>query len=137
MNNYQRAARLRIIEHPHTLPSHKGHIKDTDNYSTLHSWAKAHFDDPGHCEICMNEEKKLDWAIHRGKKYSRNREDWIRMCRSCHVSYDHKLKTHCIHGHEYTEQNSYVANGKRWCRTCRNIANRKLYWKKKEEVRQR
>lgn len=27
--------------------------------------------------------------------------------------------THCSHGHEYTQENSYWNNGRRYCRTCR------------------
>lgn len=29
-------------------------------------------------------------------------------------------KTHCPHGHEYTEANTYRNSGKRYCRTCRS-----------------
>jgi predicted nucleic acid-binding Zn ribbon protein len=32
-----------------------------------------------------------------------------------------KEKTHCIHGHEFTEDNTYVSpKGHRYCRTCKN-----------------
>lgn len=27
-------------------------------------------------------------------------------------------KTHCIHGHEFTPENTYERNGVRWCRVC-------------------
>lgn len=33
-------------------------------------------------------------------------------------------KTHCPHGHEYTDVNTYLWNGRRHCRTCRRISNR-------------
>ncbi|MEZ5411050.1 MAG: hypothetical protein R2761_23670 [Acidimicrobiales bacterium] len=40
-------------------------------------------------------------------------------------------KTHCKHGHEYTEENTYVTpQGARKCRTCE-----KLRWKVKEDKR--
>lgn len=28
--------------------------------------------------------------------------------------------THCPRGHEYTEENTYLSRGSRWCRTCRS-----------------
>lgn len=34
----------------------------------------------------------------------------------------HSLKTHCPHGHEYTEENTYRNQGRRFCREC--AANR-------------
>jgi hypothetical protein len=30
----------------------------------------------------------------------------------------HAMKTHCIHGHEFTPENTYVNHGSRNCRTC-------------------
>lgn len=36
------------------------------------------------------------------------------------------LKTHCDHGHEFTDENTYICTrGWRNCRTCRKIADRK------------
>lgn len=31
-----------------------------------------------------------------------------------------KSRTHCIHGHEYTLENTYMYKGARLCKTCRN-----------------
>lgn len=33
-------------------------------------------------------------------------------------------KTHCIHGHEMTDENTYTWFGDKLCRTCRRVANR-------------
>jgi len=42
----------------------------------------------------------------------------------------HAKKTHCVHGHEYTPENTLkVRNGKR-CRTCRDEDNRSRVYKK-------
>lgn len=36
----------------------------------------------------------------------------------------HKGKTHCKHGHEFTPENTYLCQGGRHCRTCLNRRNR-------------
>lgn len=30
----------------------------------------------------------------------------------------HSRKTHCPHGHPYSDENTYVSSGRRYCRTC-------------------
>ena len=52
-------------------------------------------------------------------------------------------KTHCIHGHEYTEENTYTYKGTRSCKVCRynklkaqNIRTRNNFeWRKKNRKR--
>lgn len=40
------------------------------------------------------------------------------------------LKTHCVHGHEYTPENTYISpDGDRSCRECRRVALRRA-WRK-------
>jgi len=34
-------------------------------------------------------------------------------------------RTHCPAGHEYTEANTYIHNGKRTCLTCKNARRKK------------
>ncbi len=41
----------------------------------------------------------------------------------------HSLKTHCAHGHEYNEQNTYNKNGHRHCRICQRFNSAK--WRSK------
>ncbi|NED52837.1 HNH endonuclease, partial [Micromonospora aurantiaca] len=36
-------------------------------------------------------------------------------------------KTHCIRGHEFTPENTYVKNGGRDCRTCARERQRETY----------
>lgn len=43
-------------------------------------------------------------------------------------------KTHCKHGHEFTEENTRVYNGKRQCITCVNEASRRSYLRKKQKA---
>jgi len=46
------------------------------------------------------------------------------LCRTCHKA-EHR-KTHCINGHEYSAENTYVRpNGDRECRICQAETMRK------------
>jgi hypothetical protein len=43
--------------------------------------------------------------------------------------------THCVHGHEYTPENTlYQANGTRKCHTCYLAYQRRRYWERKAET---
>ena len=58
-------------------------------YGSIHTWMNYHFGKPMKCEHCKNTDKKrYDWANISGK-YLRIKEDWYRLCRSCHIKYDH------------------------------------------------
>lgn len=43
-------------------------------------------------------------------------------------------QTHCIHGHEFTEENTLVGSGQRSCRECSRIKARRRYWALKDLV---
>jgi len=40
--------------------------------------------------------------------------------RRSNVGLQQSMRTHCPHGHEYTEENTLTYGGKRRCRTCKN-----------------
>ena len=41
-------------------------------------------------------------------------------------------KTHCKHGHEFTDANTYRApDGQRMCRECARASDRRAYWRKR------
>ena len=57
-------------------------------YRGIHHWMTKRYGQPNYCEHCKRSDKEnYDWANVSGK-YKRNRNDWIRLCKSCHKIYD-------------------------------------------------
>ena len=62
---------------------------DQVGYSALHSWMQNTFGAPATCEHCAQTKGMFDWANKSGG-YLRDRSDWVRLCRSCHMKYDQR-----------------------------------------------
>lgn len=60
------------------------------SYMAIHKWLATHFPKSGICEHCGGASKKManDYALIHGREYSREREDYLELCRSCHRKYD-------------------------------------------------
>jgi hypothetical protein len=110
-------------------PQWKG---DAVGYSGIHMWAARNFIRPAACEMCGVDRGRFEWA-NRSGKYTRERSDWMSLCVRCHRTYDqgpfmrNAQKTHCIHGHAFTPENTYVridGTGRRICRICANARSR-------------
>jgi len=57
-------------------------------YSAKHSWVRRKLGTPNYCEICKKtDKKKYEWA-NKDHKYSREIDDYMRLCTSCHQKYD-------------------------------------------------
>lgn len=57
-------------------------------YKNLHKWISDEFGRPSLCEDCgTTEAKRYDWAAI-DNRYTKLREDWRRLCRSCHQKFD-------------------------------------------------
>ena len=59
----------------------------------VHHWLYEQYGGPMECERvkgmeCRGTSACYDWALIRGKKYERKRENFLRLCRSCHRRYD-------------------------------------------------
>lgn len=70
--------------------------KEDVGYKSIHEWIRTNYGKPKVCEICGSDAK--EWAKREGHNYSRNREDWIELCRSCHKTYDKiilNITNHC------------------------------------------
>lgn len=62
-------------------------------YNSLHKWISRNFGKPKYCEFCKMVGKKngrnwnIDWA-NVNSNYTRDRKDWLGLCRSCHFNFD-------------------------------------------------
>lgn len=60
---------------------------DEVSYKGLHLWVGRHKTKPDACEDCGTTEKRLEWAS-KSREYRRDLEDWLALCRSCHLKHD-------------------------------------------------
>lgn len=63
---------------------------DDAGYFSIHDWMTKHFGQPVGCEVCGLDDpnRKYHWANLSGA-YHRSRDDFKRMCVSCHRKYDY------------------------------------------------
>jgi hypothetical protein len=96
----------------------------------IHNWLRYNYPKTGVCENC-GEEGKTEYAFKRHPKpHTRNRKDYMELCRLCHVRLDgghgaaktNREKTHCPRGHAYSGENLIERkSGRRGCRACTKI----------------
>lgn len=63
-------------------------------YNAKHAWIRTYFGTPGTCEHCGESGltgQKINWANISGE-HKREREDWLRLCVSCHRKYDEVVR---------------------------------------------
>ena len=61
-------------------------------YGKIHTWIRLHWGEATHCEICHTKEAPLYEWHNKDKRYKRIREDWIQVCRKCHMRLEKELK---------------------------------------------
>jgi len=62
-------------------------------YGSLHDWVRSRLGKPERCFFCgTKESKKFEWANISGF-YHRDLNDYMSLCKSCHVKYDKKNKS--------------------------------------------
>jgi len=59
-------------------------------YGRLHLWVNNNKRKKGLCSFC-GIQKNTDWA-NKSHKYLRNLDDWLELCRKCHINYDKNYK---------------------------------------------
>lgn len=68
-------------------PNWKG---DRAGKSAVHNWLEANYGKPSICEnpYCKKKSKWFDWAKKTDAEYVKDRNAFLRLCRSCHRTYD-------------------------------------------------
>lgn len=120
---------------------HKGyamvniHVNGKQKTMPVHRLVLEAFVGPGGNFVCRhldgnpanNNVKNLAWGTR-----SENSYDAVR--HGTHPNMGHK-QTSCIHGHEFTGENTIIRPDGRWeCRICNRRRNREYYWRQKEQV---
>ena len=93
-------------------------------YGAIHDWIKRRKPKPKKCPICK-ERKPYDLANISGE-YKRDINDFEWLCRSCHMTFDHKKgirKGNCIRKIE----GDYLS-----CFKCKQMKHKSKYWREKE-----
>ena len=61
------------------------------SYSNIHWWLRKIYGKANKCEnskCIYKNPKRFEWALLKGRKYERNRKNYIMLCPSCHRKYD-------------------------------------------------
>ena len=60
------------------------------SYRAIHKWLCRNYGKAYKCESlgCLEESKRYEWALIKGKEHDHNRENYISLCKSCHGLYD-------------------------------------------------
>ena len=59
---------------------------DNSKPESIHRWVNKHKTKPLNCETC-NRQIKLEWS-NKSHTYTRDFDDYVALCRSCHRKYD-------------------------------------------------
>jgi len=60
----------------------------TAGYGAIHAYLRKHFPKTGICDECGEAASPTEYALIKGREYSRNREDYRELCKLCHNRYD-------------------------------------------------
>lgn len=71
-------------------------------YRMVHDWLNKHYGKANKCEneSCKNKSKVFEYCLRKGQEHARDISKYIKLCRSCHRSYDltdEKIKKLSIH----------------------------------------
>ena len=76
----------------------------------VHVWIKQKYGKPKYCEICkIKSAKSYHWA-NKNHMYKRLKNNWFRLCHSCHFKYDIKYNNRKYGIGNNRKNKSYVKN---------------------------
>ena len=81
-------------------------------YFRIHNWLSYHHGKAFKCEneLCESKNpKKFEWALLKGREYTKDRNNYIMLCPSCHRKYDYKEETRSLQ--------SKIAKGRTFSKT--------------------
>lgn len=99
-------------------PSWKG---EGAKYRSIHSWIARNYGKANKCENknCEKKSKYYDWALIKGKQHAHDINNYMMLCKSCHLKYDNHLI-----GFKHSEE------------TCKKMSIRMFkYWENKRKQR--
>lgn len=131
-----------------SIPRGKKHWRyDHYNIKAIHKWIRKYYGKANKCENteCRKKSNCYDFALIKGRKYLRKRENYKMLCRGCHVKYDmtkkRRLKMSILHKNviwtqERKDNISKALKGKtreKWSieRKLKHSKLLKKYWKKR------
>lgn len=84
--------KLRTYQSP-SREKHWNWKGDKAGYGAIHGFINRAKGKPNKCDNpnCEGKSKVFEWANINGHKYTRNIEDYIRLCRSCHRRMDYGI----------------------------------------------
>jgi hypothetical protein len=71
----------------HVGPDNPKWRGDDTSIATLHAYVIRHFAKAGVCDQCGSA-TSTDYALIKDRQYSRDRDDYQELCRTCHNRYD-------------------------------------------------
>lgn len=97
-------------------------------YARIHYWLRRNFGMPAICENqqCEKKSELYEWALKRGYEHAKVRQNYIRLCHTCHIRYDMT---------DSWRSNIGVASSKSWTKERKERRSKELlgvHWPRKQ-----